>query len=104
MTKQTTRRDLLKGSLAMTGLGCLGFPEWAMPALAQGDTLMEFTDLPSEINLIRGPDRRIIDIRYIDGFFTPIDQFFTTQHYGHLHDAAYGHPEVDTATYQGIVA
>ena len=92
MTKQTTRRDVLKGGLAMTGLGVLGLPEWAMPALAQGETLMEFTDLPSEINLIRGPDRRIIDIRHIDGFFTPIDQFFTTQHYGH--------PEVDIATYR----
>ena len=38
------------------------------------------------------PDRRIIDIRHIDGMFTPINQFFTTQHHGH--------PEVDTATYR----
>ena len=92
MTKQSTRRDVLKGSLALAGLGALGIPEWAFPALAQGETLMEFTDLPDEINLIRGPDRRIIDVRHIDGPFTPIDQFFTTQHYGH--------PEIDTATYR----
>ena len=92
MAKQTTRRDILKGSLAVAGLGVLGIPEWAMPALAQGETLMEFTDLPDEITLIRGPDRRIIDVRHIDGFFTPINDFFTTQHYGH--------PEIDTATYR----
>ena len=92
MTKQSTRRDVLKGSLALAGLGALGIPEWAFPAMAQGETLMEFTDLPDEITIIRGPDRRIIDVRHIDGPFTPIDQFFTTQHYGH--------PEIDTATYR----
>ncbi len=92
MTKQTTRRDILKGSLKMAGLGALGIPDWAVPALAQGETLMEFTDLPDEIKLIRSPERRIIDVRHIDGFFTPIDQFFTTQHYGH--------PEIDAATYR----
>ena len=92
MTKQSTRRDILKGSLAMAGLGVVGFPAWAFPALAQGETLVPFTDLPEEIVLERTPDRRIIDIRYIDGVFTPINQFFTTQHYGH--------PEIDTATYR----
>ena len=92
MTKQSTRRDILKGSLAMAGLGVLGMPEWAFPALAQGETLVPFTDLPETITLERTPDRRIIDIRKIDGVFTPINQFFTTQHYGH--------PEIDTATYR----
>ena len=53
---------------------------------------MKFTDLPDEIKLIRGPDRRIIDVRHIDGFFTPADQFFTTQHHGH--------PAIDSTTYR----
>ena len=92
MTRQTTRRDILQRGLTMAGLGALGIPEWAVPALAQSETLMEFTDLPEEIRLIRGPDRRIIDVRHIDGLFTPIDQFFTTQHHGH--------PEIDAATYR----
>ena len=92
MTKQTTRRDMLKGSVALAGLGVLGLPEWAFPALTQDQTLVRFTDLPETIVLERTPDRRIIDIRGIDGVFTPSDQFFTTQHYGH--------PEIDTATYQ----
>jgi DMSO/TMAO reductase YedYZ molybdopterin-dependent catalytic subunit len=55
----------------------------AMPALAQGETLVPFTDLPAKMNLTPTPDRRTLDIRNIDGPFTPKDQFFTTQHYGH---------------------
>ena len=92
MTKNTTRRDMLKGSVALAGLGVLGLPEWAFPALTQDQTLVRFTDLPDEIVLERTPDRRIIDIRGIDGVFTPSNQFFTTQHYGH--------PEIDTTTYR----
>jgi len=92
MTKQNTRREILKGGLAVAGLGFLGFPEWALPALAQGETLVPFTDLPANINLTPAADRRIIDISKIAGQFTPRDQFFTTQHYGH--------PDVDPATYR----
>ncbi len=92
MKTETTRRDVLKSGLAMAGLGVIGLPQWAYPSLAQDETLIPFTDLPEQIVLERTPDRRIIDVRYIDGFFTPIDQFFTTQHYGH--------PDVDTAAYR----
>ena len=96
MTRQNTRREILKGGLAAAGLGVLGFPEWAMPALAQGETLVPFTDLPDNINLTPTPDRRIIDIRKISGTLTPRDQFFTTQHYGH--------PDIDPATYRLKIA
>jgi DMSO/TMAO reductase YedYZ molybdopterin-dependent catalytic subunit len=92
VTEQTTRRDILKRSLAIAGLGGLGIPEWAVPALAQGETLMEFTDQPKEFELSRTPDRRIIDVRRIDGPITPADKFFTTQHHGH--------PELDVAAYR----
>ena len=78
MAKQSTRREILKGGLAVAGLGVLGFPEWALPALAQGETIVPFTDLPESINLTPTPDRRIIDIRNINGVFTSRDQFFTT--------------------------
>ena len=83
MTTRNTRRELLKGGLAVAGLGMFGIPEWAFPVLAQGESLVPFTDLPGTIRLERTPDRRIIDIRNIDGPITPRDQFFTTQHYGH---------------------
>ena len=92
MAKETTRREVLKGSLAMAGLGVIGMPEWAFPALAQGETLMQFTDVSDDVQWIRDAERRIIDVRRIDGPFTPNEQFFTTQHYGH--------PEVDAAAYR----
>jgi len=92
MTTQSTRRDILKGSLAVAGLGVLGIPDWVLPALAQGETPVPFTDLPPNINLTPAADRRIIDIRKIDGAFTPKDQFFTTQHYGH--------PEIDPTAFR----
>jgi DMSO/TMAO reductase YedYZ molybdopterin-dependent catalytic subunit len=86
-----TRRDLLKGGLAVAGLGALGMPEWVLPALAQGEVLVPFTDLP---DTFPAPtvDRRQFDVRTIDGPFTPKDRFFTTQHYGH--------PEIDAAAYR----
>ena len=89
---QHTRRDILRGSLAVAGLGVLGFPEWALPVLAQGETLVPFTDLPPTFNPTPTAITRLVDIRTIDGPFTPKDQFFTTQHYGH--------PVVDPASFK----
>ncbi|MBI2829018.1 MAG: molybdopterin-dependent oxidoreductase [Acidobacteria bacterium] len=91
MTKQTGRREILRGSLAVVGLGILGLPEWALPALAQGETLVPFTDMPENLPASLG-ETRIYDVRKISGPFTPRDQFFTVQHYGH--------PVVDPATFR----
>ena len=82
MTMQSTRRGLLKGGLAVAGLSMLDIPEWALPALAQGETVMPFTDLPANTPA-PAADRRLLDIRTIDGPLTSRDSFFTTQHYGH---------------------
>jgi DMSO/TMAO reductase YedYZ molybdopterin-dependent catalytic subunit len=82
--RETLRRGTVAGLLAL-------LPDWAIPALAQGETLVPFTDLPEKLEFIRGPDRRIIDVRKIEGPVTPADQFFTTQHYGH--------PVIDPATF-----
>ena len=79
----TTRRDVLKGGLAVAGLGALGLPNWVLPALAQGAVLVPFTDIPDDFDFEPTSDRRRLDIRRIDGPFTPADQFFTIQHYGH---------------------
>src|ERR1700730_115829 len=92
MSTQTTRREILKGSLALAGLGVVGIPEWALPALAQGETLVSFTDLPENVKWETPPDRRLLDVRTIDGPFTPKDMFATTQHYGH--------PEINPATFR----
>jgi DMSO/TMAO reductase YedYZ molybdopterin-dependent catalytic subunit len=92
MTTRGTRRDILRGTLALAGLGLIGIPDWVLPALAQGEAVVPFLDWPDRVITNPAPDRRIIDIRTIDGPITPKDQFFTTQHYGH--------PVVDPATYK----
>ena len=91
MMTPTTRRDILRGSLAVMGLGMLGLPEWALPALAQGETLVPFTDMPENFPPGRG-ETRLYDMRKIDGPLTPADQFYTIQ--------PYGHPVVDPATFR----
>ena len=90
-TTRTGRRDILKTGLALAGLGIVGIPEWILPALAQGENVVPFLDFPERVITNPAVDRRIIDVRTIDGPFTPKDQWFTTQHYGH--------PKVDAATY-----
>jgi DMSO/TMAO reductase YedYZ molybdopterin-dependent catalytic subunit len=87
-----TRRETLRRGLAATSL--LAFvPEWAMPALADGETDVPFTDIPKNYNPNNpGAPTRQLDIRKIDGMFTPKDQFFTTQHFTK--------PEIDPAAYR----
>ena len=91
MQTERSRRSILRGGLAAAGLGVLGLPNWALPVLAQGETLVPFLDIPDNVRWEIPPDRRTLDIRTIDGPFTPKDKFATTQHYGH--------PDVDSATY-----
>ena len=50
MTHSSTRRDLLRGGLAVAGLTVFGIPEWALPALAQGEAVVPFTDIPDTFN------------------------------------------------------
>ena len=51
MSEQTTRREVLRGGLAAAGLGVLGVPEWVLPALAQGATVVPFIgDFPDNFN------------------------------------------------------
>src|SRR5437867_6072818 len=86
----SSRRDVLKG-LAV-GLAAVSLPEWALPALAESESLVPFTDYPDTFKTIPNEIVRFLDLRTIDGPFTPKDQFFTTQHYGH--------PEGDPATFR----
>jgi DMSO/TMAO reductase YedYZ molybdopterin-dependent catalytic subunit len=44
------------------------------------------------VNTNPGPDRRVLDIRTINGPLTPRDQWFTIQHYGH--------PTIDAAAFR----
>jgi len=65
-----------------------------MPALAQSDEDVPFTDIPKTFNPAANPNAptRMLDIRKIDGPFTPKEQFFATQHFTQ--------PDVDAAAYR----
>jgi len=93
MPGQISRRETLRMGLAASSLLAL-LPEWSVPALAQGDTDVPFTDLPKNFNPGGNPGAatRQLDIRKIDGMLTPKDQFFTTQHFMK--------PEIDPAKYR----
>src|SRR4051812_33912090 len=93
-----SRRSLLRQlGLAGLGLSLAEVPSWALtsdflgPLAVADDDIVPFTDIPATFNPISSPTNRFLDIRTINGPFTPRDQFFTTQHYGH--------PEVDPAAF-----
>ena len=92
MSERITRRETLKRGLAATSLLAL-WSDWSVPALAQGDTDVPFTDIPASFNP-KAPNAttRILDIRNIDGPFTPTDQYFAVQHFDR--------PEIDGAAYR----
>ena len=94
MAKDINRRALLKGGIATASLLAVGLGEWALPALAQNETIVPFTDIPEDMVFPSGTDAavRVLDIRTIDGPYTPTDQFFAIQHYGQ--------PEIDPAAYR----
>jgi DMSO/TMAO reductase YedYZ molybdopterin-dependent catalytic subunit len=93
MSEQMTRRETFRRGLAATSV--LAFiPDWAMPALAQDEVDVPFTDIPKNFNPGANPNAptRVLDIRKIDGPFTPKDQFYGLQHMNR--------PEIDPATYK----
>ena len=93
MANESTRREVLRGGLAVAGLAALGIPDWAIPALAQDEVLVPFTDIPGgKVNTNPSPDRRSLDTQTITGMLTPRDQHFTIQHYGH--------PTIDPASFR----
>jgi hypothetical protein len=49
MSEQLTRRETLRMGLAAASLAAL-VPEWAYPALAQGESDVPFTDIPATFN------------------------------------------------------
>jgi DMSO/TMAO reductase YedYZ molybdopterin-dependent catalytic subunit len=92
MAKEIMRREALLRGLAVTGLLGLA-PDAVKRALAQGDTDVPFTDIPATFNPNRpGAPTRMLDIRKIDGPFTPKDQFFAIQHFDR--------PEIDGAAHR----
>lgn len=90
--KAMNRREVMRTGLAMAALGATANFDWVLPVLAQGETLVPFSDSHQKFNPTPTVDRRLFDTRSLSGAFTPKDQFFTTQHYGH--------PEIDPAAFR----
>lgn len=91
MSGQITRRDTFKHGLSLAGL--LALADGALPALAQDETDVPFTDYPATFKPGgTGSPRRTFDIRTIDGFAVPKDKFFVLQHFNQ--------PELDPAAYR----
>ncbi|MFM1897571.1 MAG: hypothetical protein RLZZ385_2645 [Pseudomonadota bacterium] len=89
------RRRILKGALGsgVLAAGATAFPGWMMPALAQGEELIPFTDVPDTfvIREKRAGANYVQDTRQITDFYSSNDQFYVVQHYGQ--------PELDLANY-----
>jgi hypothetical protein len=57
MTTDSSRRDILRRGLVVGGLNVVGVPDWMLPALAQSETVVPFTDLPENVRWDTPPDR-----------------------------------------------
>jgi len=90
------RRELLKGALGsgVLAAGAASVPNWVMPALAQGEELVPFTDIPETFQLRdkNAGGTYFQDIRQINSFYSSNDQFYVVQHYGQ--------PELDLSSYR----
>ena len=79
-----SRRDVLKGSLAIGGGFALssGFAFMNRFALAQGEELVPFSDMTNFSNPPKRPGGAFFqDTRNIDSYLTPNEQFYVVQHY-----------------------
>ena len=81
---EARRRDVLKGGIALGGLAATaGMPFWSKLALAQGEELVPFTDVPEGFMappVVPG-GVHFQDTRHIDSFYTPVGEFYIVQHY-----------------------
>ncbi len=89
------RRNLLKGAVGsgVLAAGAASVPNWVMPALAQGEELVPFTDIPDtfQVRDKRAGGTYFQDTRNIDSFYSSNDEFYVVQHYGQ--------PQLDLSSY-----
>lgn len=81
---EQSRRTVLKSGVALGGFAATaGMPFWSKLALAQGEELVPFTDVPEGFMappVVPG-GIHFQDTRNIDSFYTPNDDFYIVQHY-----------------------
>ena len=88
------RRKILKGALGTGVLAAVSSPGFILPALAQGERLIPFTDVPDtfQVRPVRPNSTHYQDTSQIDAFFSDNDDFYLVQHYGQ--------PEVDNDSWR----
>jgi len=87
-----TRRNVLKGTALAAGAASA--PSFFLPALAQGERLIPFTDVPDsfQVRPVQPDTTHWQDTRKISDFVTDNDDFYLVQHYGQ--------PEINSDTWR----
>jgi len=80
--EDTSRRKVLKGG--MMAAGAAAAPSFILPALAQGERLVPFTDVPESFQIPPQQPNSTYwqDTREISEFVTDNEDFYLVQHYG----------------------
>jgi len=90
------KRKLLKGAIGggVLAASAATLPGLVFPALAQGEQLVPFTDVPDTFRVgpVKPNSTHYLDTRDINTYFTDNDDFYLVQHYGQ--------PEVDNDSYR----
>ena len=73
MANEMLRRDVMKTGLAAAVLGAAADFDWVLPALAQGELMVPFTDshVNPPFNANPAPDRRLFFNRTLSTIYTP---------------------------------
>lgn len=82
--RETGRREVLKSGLALGGIAATSaMPFWSKLAMAEGEVLVPFTDMPKDYAVppVEPGGIHFLDTRTIDSFYTPNDDFYIVQHY-----------------------
>jgi DMSO/TMAO reductase YedYZ molybdopterin-dependent catalytic subunit len=82
MTQKVSRRNVLKGGATLASAAAIGMMDWAMPALAQGEEVIAWTDMPANYTTVTARGRQL-DTRTVQpsAFFTPTEDFYLVSHY-----------------------
>lgn len=82
--QEQPRRDFLKSGFAVGAMAATAsLPFWSKLALAQGEELVPFTDVPDGFKAppVTPGAVHFLDTRSLASFYTPNDDFYIVQHY-----------------------
>jgi DMSO/TMAO reductase YedYZ molybdopterin-dependent catalytic subunit len=84
MKNEISRRAAIKSGAGWVALAALEISAWMSPALAQSEEVVPWTDVPSGFDPAAGTGPHSLDTRTIQksSFITPVENFFSVQHYG----------------------